>query len=85
MQGASSPRIERLARRRAEAGKTVVAHGVADGLAVEIDKKLLGVLSSFSTAAQAHESLVPHVHPHGVSMLPGIDIVACGLSRSPPC
>jgi uncharacterized protein (TIGR02118 family) len=42
-------------------------------------KKLLAALSSFSTAAQAHESLVPHTHPHGVSMLPGIEIVACGL------
>lgn len=42
-------------------------------------KKLLAVLSSFNTAAQAHESLAPHTHPHGVSMLPGIDIVACGL------
>jgi len=42
-------------------------------------KKLLVVLSSFSGSAQAHESLVPHTHPHGVSMLPGIEIVACGL------
>jgi hypothetical protein len=42
-------------------------------------KRLLAVLSSFSTAAQAHESLAPHTHPHGISMLPGIDIVACGL------
>ena len=42
-------------------------------------KKLLAVLSSFSTAAQAHQSLVPHTHPHSLSMLPGIDIVACGL------
>src|SRR5262245_15705512 len=40
---------------------------------------ILVVLSSFSSAAQAHESLVPHTHPHGVSMLPGIEIVACGL------
>lgn len=37
------------------------------------------VLVSFSTAAQAYESLAPHTHPHGVSVLPGIDIVACGL------
>ena len=42
-------------------------------------KKLLVVLSSFSTAAQAHESLVPHTHAHGMTLLPGIDIVACGL------
>jgi hypothetical protein len=42
-------------------------------------KALLLVLSSFSTAAQAHESVVPHVHPHGVSMLPGIDTVAYGM------
>ena len=42
-------------------------------------KKLIVALSSFSTAAQAHDSLAPHTHPHGVSMLPGIDIVACGL------
>jgi|SoiMethySBSTD1v2_1073268.scaffolds.fasta_scaffold5529316_1 hypothetical protein len=42
-------------------------------------KKLLAALSSFSTAVQAHESLMPHTHPHGVSMLPGIDIFACGL------
>ena len=42
-------------------------------------KKLPVVLFSFSTAAQAHESLAPHAHPHGISMLPGIDIVACGL------
>ena len=42
-------------------------------------RRLLLVLSSFSTAAQAHESVVPHTHPHGVSVLPGIDTIACGL------
>jgi len=42
-------------------------------------KELLVVLFSFSATAQAHESLAPHAHPHGVDMLPGIDIVACGL------
>jgi len=42
-------------------------------------KELLVVLFSFSATAQAHESLVPHAHPHGVGMLPGIDTVACGL------
>ena len=26
-------------------------------------------------AAQAHESLVPHTHPHGPSMLPGIEMI----------
>jgi len=42
-------------------------------------KTMLVVLCSFIASAQAHESLMPHTHPHGVSMLPGIDIVACGL------
>ena len=42
-------------------------------------KGLLLVCSSFSTAAQAHESLVPHTHPHGMSILPGIDTVVYGL------
>ena len=42
-------------------------------------KELLAILFSFSATAQAHESLAPHTHPHGMSMLPGIDIVACGL------
>jgi hypothetical protein len=42
-------------------------------------KELLAVLFSFSATAQAHESLAPHTHPHGVSMLPGIDMVAWGL------
>ena len=42
-------------------------------------KKLVVVLSSFSTAAQAHESVVPHAHPHGLSMLPGMDTVAYGF------
>ena len=37
-------------------------------------KKIIALLSAFSMPAQAHESLVPHVHPHGLSMmLPGID------------
>jgi hypothetical protein len=26
-------------------------------------------------AARAHESLVPHTHPHGVSMLPGVETI----------
>jgi len=42
-------------------------------------KTMLVVLLSFVASAQAHESLVPHTHPHGVSVLPGLDIVACGL------
>jgi hypothetical protein len=43
-------------------------------------KELLAFLFSFSATAQAHESLAPHTHPHGVSMLPGIDAaIACGL------
>ncbi|WP_050419736.1 hypothetical protein [Bradyrhizobium tropiciagri] len=33
------------------------------------------LLPAFSMPAQAHESLVPHVHPHGLSMLPGIDAI----------
>jgi len=27
----------------------------------------------FVNGAQAHESLMPHSHPHGVSMLPGLE------------
>lgn len=33
----------------------------------------------FSAAAQAHDSVVPHAHPHDVSMLPGIETIVCGL------
>lgn len=43
-------------------------------------KQMLAVVFSFSTAAQAHESLAPHAHPHGISMLPGTDTaIACAL------
>ena len=42
-------------------------------------KAWLVVLTSFSTAAQAHESVAPHTHPHGVSMLPGIDTIVYAL------
>ena len=28
-----------------------------------------------AVAAQAHESIVPHQHPHGPSMLPGVDLI----------
>ncbi|MBI2716451.1 MAG: hypothetical protein HYX37_18690 [Rhizobiales bacterium] len=39
-------------------------------------KTLVSILSTFAAgAAQAHESLVPHTHPHGVSMLPGIETI----------
>jgi hypothetical protein len=31
-----------------------------------------------SVAAQAHESLVPHTHPHGVSLLPDLDSFIVG-------
>ena len=30
-------------------------------------------------AAQAHEALVPHTHPHGVSMLPGVETSVVAL------
>jgi hypothetical protein len=42
-------------------------------------KEALAMLFSFSATAQAHESLAPHAHPHGVDVLPGFDIFACGL------
>ena len=38
-------------------------------------KKIVALLCALTTPAWAHESLVPHVHPHGLSMLPGIDAV----------
>jgi hypothetical protein len=42
-------------------------------------KTILSVLFSLAAvAAQAHESLAPHHHPHGVSMLPGLGTVAVG-------
>jgi hypothetical protein len=42
-------------------------------------KKIFALLLSLSaTAAQAHESLVPHTHPHGVSMLPDLDTFVVG-------
>jgi len=41
--------------------------------------KIFALLLSLSaTAAQAHESLVPHTHPHGVSMLPDLDTFVVG-------
>jgi hypothetical protein len=42
-------------------------------------KKITALLSAFSLPAQAHESLVPHTHPHGLSMLPETDAVICAL------
>ena len=43
-------------------------------------KMILSVpLSLAVVAAQAHESLAPHTHPHGVSMLPGLVTVAVGV------
>ena len=42
-------------------------------------KNVTALLSALSLPAQAHESLVPHGHPHGLSMLPGIDVIICAL------
>jgi hypothetical protein len=42
-------------------------------------KKIIALLSAFSTSAQAHESLVPHAHRHGLSMLAGNDVVVYAL------
>jgi hypothetical protein len=43
-------------------------------------KTLILVLSMFAAGvAQAHESLVPHIHPHGISMLPGLDTIAVAV------
>ena len=42
-------------------------------------KKILAIfLSLTATAAQAHDSLVPHTHPHGVSPLPDLDTFVVG-------
>jgi len=38
-------------------------------------KRIVALLSAFSMPAQAHESLAPHAHPHGLSMLAGTDAV----------
>jgi len=38
-------------------------------------KKIIALLPALTMPARAHESLVPHAHPHGLSMLPGIDAV----------
>ena len=28
-----------------------------------------------TAGAQAHESIIPHHHPHGPSLLPGLDLI----------
>ena len=42
-------------------------------------KKLIAFLSVVSMPAQVHDSLAPHAHPHGLSMLAGNDAVICML------
>jgi len=42
-------------------------------------KKITALLPALAMPARAHESLVPHGHPHGLSMLPGVDAVICTL------
>jgi divalent metal cation (Fe/Co/Zn/Cd) transporter len=42
-------------------------------------KKALAILFSLgASAAQAHPSLIPHRHPHGVSMLPDLGTFLVG-------
>ena len=42
-------------------------------------KKAFAILFSLGTAAaQAHPSLIPHHHPHGVSMLPDLGTFLVG-------
>ena len=42
-------------------------------------KRILAILLSLSaTAAEAHWSVVPHTHPHGVSMLPDLGTFIVG-------
>ena len=42
-------------------------------------KGILAIVVSLSASAvQAHESLVPHMHPHGVSMLPDLGTFIVG-------
>jgi hypothetical protein len=40
---------------------------------------LASLFSLVASVAQAHDSLVPHTHPHGVSMLPDASTVLCAL------
>jgi len=36
-------------------------------------KKVLAIIPLMTaSAAQAHDSLVPHTHPHGISILPDV-------------
>jgi hypothetical protein len=42
-------------------------------------KKIVAFLAASNMPAQAHESLAPHAHPHGLSMLAGNDAVICML------
>ena len=43
-------------------------------------KTLISLLSVFAAgSAQAHESLVPHTHPHGFSLLPGLDSIVLAV------
>jgi hypothetical protein len=42
-------------------------------------KKLFSLLPLLAaTAVEAHPSLIPHHHPHGVSMLPDLDTFLVG-------
>src|SRR5262249_30270217 len=45
-------------------------------------KKIIALLSAFSTSAQAHESPVPHAHPHGLSMLAGNGVCCMRTARA---
>ena len=38
-------------------------------------KKIIALLSAFSTSAQAHESLVSHAHPHSFPAFAGPEAV----------
>ena len=40
-------------------------------------KMIVALLAASSMPAQAHESLAPHAHPHGLSMLAGNDAIIC--------
>jgi hypothetical protein len=42
-------------------------------------RKVVTLLAASSMPAQAHESLAPHAHPHGLSMLAGNDALICML------
>jgi hypothetical protein len=43
-------------------------------------KTLVTILSMLAAgSAQAHESLAPHTHPHGFSLLPGVNSIVLGV------